>query len=633
MKPIALLFAVSMLGAAPVQQAPQRDAPVAIATGAAVIRGVVVGSDAAHRPIRRARVVLSGVPGGRVAVTDDAGAFVFDRLPAGNYTLTSSKPAYLPANLGASMPGRAGTAIVLADKQSADVSMSMTLGGVVTGTIRDGRGRPIAGVDVGLIPLATADSPRMGFSAQPVTTDERGEYRLYGVPPGQYYVAAVMQNFMTSGTSGRRTVEENDAVFAQLQSRIDGALVVGAPAKKVEPLPFATAAASAPTMYPGTPRIDAASLVTVVAGAERVGIDFAVQPVRAASIDGTVQGPVLNLDRVELSLVIDGPQFPQFSSSRPILTQPPDARGRFHYDNLPPAHYTVLARAVTGAGDASVKTQNDGVGFAISGSGGRSGGAGPGPGQEYVYGKTDIDIDGSGVSGMSVNLTPGGTASGKLVIDRALAAAPDDLTQIRISMMSPVLSSVSVSSNTRIGNHFDQIVPGAMKPDGTWEVRGIPPGLFLWQVSLPPAMVKDWWLRSAVLNGRDLLDAAIDVQPGQDLSGIEFTLTDRHNELSGTLTTAEGKAATDYFIIVCPSDPTLWTPRSRRVKSLRPSSNGAFSVKDLPAGEYVIAALTDVAPGEWNDPQWLASVAPSGAKITIVNGEKTVQNLRVGGLY
>jgi len=145
--------------------------------------------------------------------------------------------------------------------------------------------------------------------------------------------------------------------------------------------------------------------------------------------------------------------------------------------------------------------------------------------------------------------------------------------------------------------------------------------------------VKDWWLRSAVLNGRDLLDAAIDVQPGQDLSGIEFTLTDRHNELSGTLTTAEGKAATDYFIIVCPSDPRLWTPRSRRVKSLRPSSNGSFSVKDLPAGEYVIAALTDVAPGEWNDPQWLASVAPSGAKITIVNGEKTVQNLRVGGLY
>jgi len=95
------------------------------------------------------------------------------------------------------------------------------------------------------------------------------------------------------------------------------------------------------------------------------------------------------------------------------------------------------------------------------------------------------------------------------------------------------------------------------------------------------------------------------------------------------LTTAAGKAASDYFIIVCPADTRLWTRGSRRVKSLRPGSDGSFSATDLPAGDYMIVALTDVAPGDWNDPRWLASVAPSGVAVTIADGKKTVQDLQI----
>jgi hypothetical protein len=612
-------------------QATQRDtAAGAVVKGTAVIRGVVVSDDAEHRPIRRVQVSLSGLPGGRVAPTDDAGRFEFVELPTGTYLLTASKAAYLTKAYGASRGGRPGTAIVLAAGQQTDVSIALTRGAVIGGVVRDGHGRPLAGADVGLLPAGMSDSALAFFTPQPVTTDDRGEYRLFGVPPGQYYVAAVVQNLMMSSIAGRRSIEENDALLAALQSRGAGAGAAAptAPGKTIEPLPLGPAASFAPVFYPDTPRADAAIAITVAAGVERLGVDFAVAPVRAASIDGLVSGPVSRLDRVELTLVVDGPQFASFSSSRPILTRPPDAQGRFHYDNMPPGHYVILARAAPGEGDPSVKTQFDGI-VTSTGNAGPSSASAP-EGRDYVYARTDVDVDGSDLTGVSLPLAIGATLSGKVVFDRTTAEVPSDLTQIHLRASSTQPTSMSVSSNTSIGYSFLMMPSPPVRADGTWMTHGVPPAQFTLSATLAAAISKDWWLRSALFNGRDLLDGPFDVQAGQDMSGIVFTLTDRHNELSGTLTTGTGRAATEYFIIVCPSDPQLWTSNSRRVKSLRPGSDGTFSVKDLPAGEYLIAALTDVAPNEWNDPQFLATLVPAGVKVVVTDGSKTVQDFRIG---
>ena len=66
-----------------------------------------------------------------------------------------------------------------------------------------------------------------------------------------------------------------------------------------------------------------------------------------------------------------------------------------------------------------------------------------------------------------------------------------------------------------------------------------------------------------------------------------------------------GRAATDYYILVFSSDRKHWTPGSRRVRMTRPATDGSFSVKGLPPGEYFLAALTDLETGEWNDPALL----------------------------
>ena len=61
----------------------------------------------------------------------------------------------------------------------------------------------------------------------------------------------------------------------------------------------------------------------------------------------------------------------------------------------------------------------------------------------------------------------------------------------------------------------------------------------------------------------------------------------------------------------------------------RPASDGSFSVLNLPAGDYLLVALTDVAPNEWQKPEFLATIAPAGVKVTLSDGELKQQTLRI----
>jgi hypothetical protein len=73
----------------------------------------------------------------------------------------------------------------------------------------------------------------------------------------------------------------------------------------------------------------------------------------------------------------------------------------------------------------------------------------------------------------------------------------------------------------------------------------------------------------------------------------------------------------------------FWTPESRRVKSARPATDGRFTVTDLPPGDYLIAALTDVDPDEWQTPAFLDQLVPAAIKVTIAPGARVTQDIRI----
>ena len=130
--------------------AQQRDAttqPVPVGTGE--ISGRVVTSDNNPQSLRRVVVTLTGdIPNPRSVLTDDDGRFVFSRLPAGTFSVTARKAAYLAAPYGARKPGRAGMPIALAQDQRASIAITMFRGSAIAGVLRDSNGAPGRGVSV-----------------------------------------------------------------------------------------------------------------------------------------------------------------------------------------------------------------------------------------------------------------------------------------------------------------------------------------------------------------------------------------------------------------------------------------------------------------------------------------------------
>ena len=91
--------------------------------------------------------------------------------------------------------------------------------------------------------------------------------------------------------------------------------------------------------------------------------------------------------------------------------------------------------------------------------------------------------------------------------------------------------------------------------------------------------------------------------------------------------------STAYSIVLFTTDKALWLPDARRVRAVRPATDGAFTIAGLPAGEYVIAAAEDVEPADLSDPAFLEHLLASALPMSLREGEKKRQDLRVGGRY
>lgn len=622
---LSLLVAVG----APQQASPPRDIATVPTTGTASIRGVVTSADEQRRPIRRALVTVTNGAVARNVTTDDKGAFVVAELPAGRFAVSAAKPGYLPATFGEKRRGSPGTLVAIEAGQTADAPMTMTLGGVISGTIRDGRGRPRVGIHVAaILPPPPGVAWDTGGATVIVTTDDSGAYRLGGLAPENYLIVALSASPIR-GAVDRRPVEENDELLAKLAARQPGQpIIVDSPRRNDAGTPVSAGTGTvAPLFYPGVPFWRTASRVTVAAGQDVQGIDFIFSPVPTGSIEGVLQAPIRDISGVDMSLIIDGPVFGFGIGSRPILTRPTDAPERFRYDNVTEGSYRIMARArVTPSGDM-VRSLNSGVGQVTGG--GFATPAGTEAADSY-YAAVDVDVTRGNVANVSVSLSPGAIFSGTIRIDAAAPGDAPDLSAARFRLSPQRGTSMSATDNTSIGDTFQSIPYQLRQDDGSVVIRGIPPGEFNIVAALNSPTSRAWWLRSAMLNARDLLDGPVAVNAGDTISAVVLTLSNRHSELKGALTTADGCAAAEYFVAVLPKDPQGWIPRTRRVRNIRPSSDGAFSFKDLPDGDYILAALGDAADSDFDDPAFLAAVAPAGVIVRVVDGQTTVQNLRIG---
>jgi hypothetical protein len=233
---------------------PDPNAPVPTGTGAVSGRVTVAG---AGTPLRHAQVMLTGTdaPIRRTTTTDGEGRYRIADLPAGRYFLTGNKAGYVSAQYGQRRPNEPGTAVQLSDGQSmTGVNLALPRGGVIAGRVIDEFGEPIARASVqALRYFYGPDGQRRPQPNQGSTTDDLGQFRLFGLPPGEYVVSASGQPGFAMGGPG---VVDTGATYLT-------------------------------SYFPGTPNIDDAQMVPVAAGQE-ASVQFALSVGRLSRVAGTV---------------------------------------------------------------------------------------------------------------------------------------------------------------------------------------------------------------------------------------------------------------------------------------------------------------------------------------------------------
>ena len=668
---------------------PARDANTPAPVGTGGIAGAVT-IEGGGTPVRRAQVTLSGAElrGNRTTTTNDRGQFSFVALPAGRFTLTVSKPGYVGLSYGAKKPGRQGTPIQLADGQKLDnADISLPRGSVITGVVVDETGEPSPNTQVRAYRYVLANGQRTLQNASQDQTDDRGIYRMFQLQPGDYMVSASPRNQGGAGAVRAQLQTQLEPLLQQLQA-VGGAnggrgagggqglaalnnLMGGGRGQQIldqvqqlqqqlQQQPDEQSTAYAPVYYPGTTSPAAASKVTLGIGEEKAGVDFQLQLVPTARVQGTVVGAEATLAQgTQISLVVAGQQdAPTVPGASMNMTRvAPD--GKFSFQNIAPGQYTLMVRsAVRQAADpAAVQDPQAGVGPRGGGAGGRGGRAGgPGAITQVLWASADITVDGRDISDVSLSLAAGHDRHGPDGIrrrERAAAERPVSLTgnadvrgistrwrsvrRHRRKWTRPATSRLPalLLVDTRFaGNVVAAPAQGAAGAAGAFGAgaggRGGLAGLAAGRAG-GAGGAGGWTLKSALVNGVDTLDFPLEIKPNEAIHGAVLTFTDKTQELSGTLQDAMGKPTADFTIILFSADKQFWTPLSRRILSTRPSTDGKFTFRNLPAGQYRLTAVTDAEQGEWFDPGFLSQLAGASVPVTIGENEKKVQDIRLAG--
>jgi len=556
-------------------------------TGTSRVRGRVVAIDTGSA-LRRAQVRISGPDiGTKNALTDAQGRYEFRELPAGRFTLSVSKPGFVTMQYGQSRPFETGKQIDLADAQVMDkADVSLPRGSVLAGRIVDEFGEAMADAEVQAMRMQYQNGKRrLVPSGRTGTTNDLGQFRIYGLPPGEYYVSASLRNMSAmvfdflGGAGGGPTGSNQNSGYAS-------------------------------TYYPGTPNPAEAQRVALSVGQELTSVDIQLQPVRLARIAGTAVGsdgkPMAN------AMVMLMPTMKDAMLMMPGGTSRTDKDGQFTLNGVTPGEYSLQVQSM----GAIFSAAGNALSFAVSMRDGSAPGAPQPSAQEREFAVASVNVAGEDISGMVVVGTRGAKASGTIVYEGG--AKPEGATGIRVTA-----PSVDVDSNP-----MPSFGAASVKETGAFEVDGLVGARVFRAANLP----KGWFLKRVSLNGDDVTDKGIEFKAGEDVTGIEIELTNRTASVSGSVTDARGQALKDYTVVIFPEDQTKWTlPMNRWMSSARPDQEGRFRFTSLPPGAYYAIAVEYVASGEWTDPEWLARAAKKATHVTLDEGASKSLDLKLSG--
>lgn len=492
-------------GARPTQEGASARTQEGPGTNRAEARSAVYGRavhEATGRPLRRARIMLMSLEGGRGArveragLADARGEFRIGDLEAGAYVLWADVSGMLTPVAFAEVIADAPTdpetlrrhfdVIELDGKTEREVTLRARRGGAVTGRVTYADGEPAVGLSVHLLRrtdgrLSQVPARALGAASGQLRTDDRGVYRAAGVPPGEYLVAV----YESADHTGGPTDPDSPLDLPGASDLFFGRQLLT-------------------TYHPSATSRKAAEAVSVRAGEEHADVDIVVADRALRSVAGVVRGarggaPVRGA-RVYL--------VPHEGAGRTIVdtilfelegAAVTDAEGRWRLRDLPDGLYTLVVKPPDEEERrGGVQSENRNAAPATNTRPARR------P-RRYAPLRRELRLT-ADVDELLVELNEGARVAGTIVVEGG-KAGPHDYVYVHALRAAP-------SFTEAIGER----VSGTVVRDGSFELEGLPPGKYFLHPREYPSGGP--YLKAVTWQGRDLLREPLEVGEGTQIEGV-----------------------------------------------------------------------------------------------------------------
>jgi hypothetical protein len=545
-------------------------------TGKTRLAGVVIDGSST-RGVGAALVSLRSRSGeARDCVTDSSGHFAFENVsPSEGYTLTATKSGYFPGTYPQGAPSRPVPASLMSyGAPSGDVRITVWPHSAISGSITDEHGEPLPGASLTAFPCVRAGVRLRCGEGLHGRVDDRGVYRIGRLAAGVY-------------------------------------VVVMTPPQQMRAYP--------PLFFADTRAADTAQWVTLGAGEERPGVDFATRPWPVAPLAGKVDGvPQVAFHGLTVKLVAPGSDV--LGMEYVLRSAPVQADGTFRFGEVPLGAYRLSVAPAPPF--VSYETNSDGI-LAFAGMafpditpGRDSGGAPISQGLAYV-GHLDIDVPKGGVTNVLLPLHAAGRATGRIVVE-------GDTSKLRPN------AAVLVRAESHDGNSSAGI-PHALVPlvgpAASFSLDGFVGGRYVFHASPPRGLA----LKSVTYGGRDYTDEPLEVTADVAKTDIIITFTDKVTSLSGVVRNDRAEAARSACVVVFPVQPQLWVDygmSTPRIMTTRADEGGTYGLTGLPAGEYYVVAPA-ACGRRTDDSEVLRDLARAATRVTVAWGVQATLDLEL----
>jgi hypothetical protein len=450
----------------------------------ASLQGLVVRAGTANgvsKAIVELRLVDDTTAAPYLTTTLIDGGFSFHNLKPGRYRLSASRNGYVSNG--------AGSTITLTENDAlTNFRIAMTLAGAVYGHVYDQKQHLLAGADVQAMKLSYEGGRSVLKFIQSATTNDLGEYRLFGLAPGRYYISALHPDGGRYRPPSGLVPGPFTGFFAFGRRPITS--------RRLEPRPAGT---YVPIFFSDTPDEQDARPIDLAAGSEFGGADITVFPVPRRVVRGVIMDGTTGQAARNARLFVS--RSPARVNDNPYIGVD-STGGSFEVSSLLPGSYTFVATA--GA----------------------------------LTGRNSIEIGDDDVNDITIRLAPGFNVAGRVTMDGG-GSPPEGF---RVSLRpDPDIRDLKLPGPPE---------NGLVSSDGSFSLLAVPPGDYQLNVTLPPGL-QGTYVKSVRLGAVDVLSDGLRItsQPDEPLQVIVGT---NPGALVGRIVNAEHEPVPGVIAVLVP---------------------------------------------------------------------------------